>query len=355
VKAAMFQTPFMSPSRTAREVFTWAVDQAIACDQAGVTEYWVGEHASQSWECIPNPELVIAAAANQTERIVLAPGAHILPYHNPASTAIQIAWLSQILEGRYMLGVGAGAYAADGWIRGHKDLTQNHDMLLEALDILEMVWRGEPFLFEGKHFRAGLPEEDPGHPFRRMTPPGPIQLGLTGLSPNSESIRFAGQRGALPLSIYCGDQYVRNHWETFSTAAEAAGHTVDRSWHHIVRDVLVADTDAEARRLAIEGGIGRAWGEYLLPIYSRFGILDGLVKHPGMAHADVTLEYLAEHVWIVGSVDTVVRKFDEFQAVTGGFGTIMAYGHDYIDQADAWNESLRLLAQEVVPRVTDGY
>ena len=73
-----------------------------------------------------------------------------------------------------------------------------------------------------------------------------------------------------------------------------------------------------------------------------------------MAHTDIDLDYLAEHVWIVGSVDTVVEKFNEFQANTGGFGTIMAYGHDYIDRADAWNESLRLLAQEVAPRVTEG-
>lgn len=50
----------------------------------------------------------------------------------------------------------------------------------------------------------------------------------------------------------------------------------------------------------------------------------------------------------------MVEKFEEFQAGTGGFGTVMAYGHDYIDNAAAWNESLRLLAQEVAPRVAGG-
>ena len=35
-------------------------------DQAGFSEYWVGEHATLNWEAIPSPELVIAAAARQT-------------------------------------------------------------------------------------------------------------------------------------------------------------------------------------------------------------------------------------------------------------------------------------------------
>ncbi|MEU6643617.1 LLM class flavin-dependent oxidoreductase [Saccharomonospora sp. NPDC046836] len=138
-------TPFMSPRRSAKQLFSWAVDQAVMADQAGLTEYWIGEHATQAWESIPNPELVIAGAALQTERLVLAPGAHLLPYHQPGSLAIQIAWLTQILEGRYILGVGAGAFPADALIRGLKDLSQNHKMVPESIEIMERIWAGKPF------------------------------------------------------------------------------------------------------------------------------------------------------------------------------------------------------------------
>ena len=52
---AMFQTPFQRPERTARQVFDWAVRQAVDADQAGYKEYWIGEHATLNWESIPNP------------------------------------------------------------------------------------------------------------------------------------------------------------------------------------------------------------------------------------------------------------------------------------------------------------
>ncbi|QIZ37743.1 LLM class flavin-dependent oxidoreductase [Saccharopolyspora sp. ASAGF58] len=350
--AAVFQTPFMPPTRSAREVFKWAVDRATVADQVGCTEYWVGEHATQSWECLPNPEMVLSACALNTENIILAPGAHLLPYHNPASLAIQIAWLTQVLEGRYILGVGAGAYPADGTLRGFTDLSDNHKMLSEAIEIMERIWKGEPFHHEGEFFKAGFPEEDPNHPFRNVLPHGgKVRMGVTGLSANSPSIRFAGAHGYLPLSVYSGVPFVKNHWKIYSDAAAQAGRPAEREDHHVVRDVFVAETDAEAKRLAKEGGMGKAWTEYLLPVYKQFGIIDGLAEGTGVNSADIDLDFLAEHVWICGSPDTVAAKFEEFQENVGGFGTIMIYDYDYMDDPSPWNESLRLLAQEVAPRV----
>ena len=350
---AMFHTPFMPPTRSAKEIFNWAVDQAAVCDRAGFTEYWIGEHATQSWESIPNPELVIAAAARETEQIKLAPGAHLLPYHNPASLAIQIAWLTQILEGRYILGVGAGAYPADGFLRGLTDLSKNHEMVTESIELMQKIWKGEHFLEEGKYFKAGFPQEDPSHPFRDMLPHGgKVEIGMTGLSANSPSIRYAGERGWLPLSVYAGNTFLKTHWTVYQEAAEKNGLTADREVHHVVRDVVVADTDAEARKLAIEGGMGQAWGEYLLPVYKQFGIAEGLAEGTGVAVADIDLEFLAEHVWLVGSVETVTAKLQQFQEESGGFGTLMPYSYDYSDAPEAWNESLRLLAQEVAPKVS---
>jgi 3,6-diketocamphane 1,6-monooxygenase len=349
---AMFMTPFMSPTRTAKQVFTWAVDQAIAADQAGLSEYWIGEHATQSWESIPNPELVIAAAALQTERITLAPGAHLLPYHQPGSLATQIAWLTQILEGRYILGVGAGAFPNDALIRGIKDMSANHRMVIESIDIMERIWKGEPFYSEGEFWNAGFPEEDPSHPFRDLLPyGGKVRVGITGLSMNSPSIRFAGERGYLPVSVFSGVGALNNHWENYATACIAAGRTPDRADHRVVRDVFVADTDAEARRLAITGGVGIAWQEYMLPIYKHYNLLDSMITDPTMTSADVDLDWLLDNVWIVGSPETVVEKLREWRGQNGEFGTLMIYNHDYSDDPAPWNESVRRLAQEVAPKL----
>nr|WP_214104725.1 LLM class flavin-dependent oxidoreductase [Acrocarpospora catenulata] len=341
----------MSPRRTAKQVFSWAVDQAIHADQSGLTEFWIGEHATQAWESVPNPELVIAAAALQTEQITLAPGAHLLPYHQPGSLAIQIGWLTQILEGRYILGVGAGAFPGDALLRGIRDMKNNHRMVAESIEIMEKIWAGEPFWFEGEFWNAGYPEEDPAHPWRNMLPwGGKVPIGVTGLSMNSPSMRFAGQRGYLPVSVYSGVDALNNHWETYSTAAVAAGRTPRRADHRVVRDVLIADTDDEARRLAKEGGMGHAWQEYLLPIYQHHNLLDTMLT-PGMTSGDVDLDWLCDNVWVVGSAETVLEKLRAWREVNGEFGTLMIYNHDYSDDPAPWKESMRRLAHEVGPKL----
>lgn len=350
MKFAMFQTPFMRPTRAPREVFDWAVEQAITCDQAGFSEYWIGEHATMSYESIPNPELIIAACARETEQLVLCPGAHLLPYHHPGTLAVQVAWMTHVLKGRYILGVGAGAYPTDAAIRGMKDLSQNHKMVLESLEIMHKIWDGEPFHFEGEFWKAGMAESDPSHPLRDQRPyGGKVDIAMAGLSPNSPSLTFAGKKGWVPLSVYAGEAAIANHWDTYAAAATEAGQPVDRSILRVVRDIIVADTDAEARKLAVEGGVGDAWRNYLMPVYKQFGLLEAML--PGVDMNDVDIDTLVEKVWIVGSPDTVAEKLNAVLERTGGWGTTLVYSHDYSDQPEAWNYSLQLLTKEVAPKL----
>lgn len=350
MKFAMFQTPFIHPSRTPRQVFDWAVEQAEYCDHIGFTEYWIGEHGVMGWESIPNPELIIAAAARTTQNIKLCPGAHLPPYHHPATLAAQVSFLSHVTEGRYILGVGAGGYPADAQLRGMKDLSKNRAMLAEAMQIMEKVWESKPFHFEGEFWSAGYPENDEYHEYRDLTPyGGKVDIAMAGLSPNSSTLAYAGKQGYLALSVYAGEESIRNHWETYQKASEEAGRTVHRKDFRVVRDIFVAETDAEAKRLAIEGGMGKAWMEYLLPVYKQIGLLKALL--PGMEPSDVDIDTVAEKVWIVGSPDTVAEKLADVYEKTGGWGTTLLYNHDYIDDPEPWNQSLELLVKEVGPKI----
>jgi len=157
--SGIIHIPYMRPERTSRQTFDWALENARQADQAGFTEFMVAEHATQKWECIPNPELVIAAAAVQTERIKFAPMAHLLPHHHPAGLAIQVGWLSQILEGRYFLGIGAGAYPQASYLHGIEDIENNPARVRESLEIMEKIWKREPFFQKGQFWSAGYPEE----------------------------------------------------------------------------------------------------------------------------------------------------------------------------------------------------
>lgn len=351
MQVGMFQTPFLKPERTAAQVFDWAVRQAVVADEAGFSEYWVGEHATLDWESIPSPELVIAACARATKNVRLGPLAHLIPYYHPATLAIQSAWLSQLTEGRYMLGVATGAYPTDAALRGITDLKGNHAMMLEGIEIMEKVWKAEPFQFRGEFWDAGYPESDPTHPLRDTRPyGGKMQMAMTGLSAPSPSIKFAAERGYLPASVYAGNAFLRSHFDDYSRIAAENGHPSGRHLHRVVRDVVIADTDAEAMALA-KKGLGPAWETYLKPTYVRFGVMSGLLHDPSYDVEKVDADYLAEHVWIVGSPETVAEKFEKwFDDLGGPFGTVLIYSHDFIDDPKPWEESMRRLVQEVAPK-----
>ena len=353
MKMAMFQTPYMGPERAPADVFDWAVRQGVVADEAGFDEYWIGEHATLDWESIPSPELVVSALARATSRIKIGPLAHLLPYHHPATLAVQTAWLSHILKGRYQLGVAAGAYPTDAAMRGLSDISENHKMMFESLEIMQKIWASEPFEFKGKYWNAGLLAGEPGHPLRNQRPwGGTMPIAMTGLSPGSPSIKFAAERGWMPATVYSGDEALIDHFNLYAETAARHGHKGDRSMHRVVRDVFVADTDAEARKLAIEGGMGRAWGEYLLPVYHRFGIFDGVLDRPGKSKSDVDANLLADHMWIVGSPETVREKIQQWCHELGGaFGTLMIYSYDYKDNPTPWEESMRRVATEVAPHI----
>jgi 3,6-diketocamphane 1,6-monooxygenase len=375
--AALFHVPLMRPDRSARHVYEWSVRQARDAEDAGLSEMVVGEHATQAWESVPNPELVIAAAALQTERIRLAPMAHLLPYHNPASLAIQVGWLSQILQGRYFMGMGVGAYPNDATLRGLPDMSQNHRMQREALEIMKRIWAREPFMFNGEFFKAGFPAPEDeavalgagasselydvnehsvieGQHLQSDFSPwgGKIDIAVTGISRDSPSMRLAGENGYMPFTVYSGQEVLRSHWRQYEEGAQSAGLTPDRSLHHVMMDVFVAETDREARRWAIDGALGYCWQEYLLPIYKRHGFLQGYLDDAGASESDVDMEFLADHVWVVGSPQTVIEKLGAIFDATGGWGTILVQAQDYSDTPDPWNESLRLLASEVAPHVS---
>jgi 3,6-diketocamphane 1,6-monooxygenase len=243
--------PYMKPGRTARQTFEWGVQSAIACDKIGFTTMMISEHASQIWENIPAPELIMAAAALQTDRIKFAPMAHILPHHNPTKLAMTVGWLSQILEGRYFMGIGAGAYPLASYMHGIKEEDQNtehlNDMVRESLTIMEKIWKREPFFFEGKYWDAGYPEEEPAvteedeqHKLANYAPWGGAfpEFAVTGFSANSPSMKLAGERNFKPVSIYSGLDALKRHWEIYSEANIKAGFTPDRQRHAVSHTIL---------------------------------------------------------------------------------------------------------------------
>src|SRR5579863_6211504 len=73
------------------------------CDYLGFDEAWLGEHHSTGVERIADPFMVLAVAAQRTERILLGPGVSSLPYHHPLMVADRVVLLDHLSRGRAML------------------------------------------------------------------------------------------------------------------------------------------------------------------------------------------------------------------------------------------------------------
>jgi alkanesulfonate monooxygenase SsuD/methylene tetrahydromethanopterin reductase-like flavin-dependent oxidoreductase (luciferase family) len=71
-----------------------------------------------------------------------------------------------------------------------------------------------------------------------------------------------------------------------------------------------------------------------------------------MPDSALTLEYLCDQVWIVGSPSTVVRKIRELHSAVGGFGGLLIGATDWSD-ASTWQRSMDLFAGEVAPGLAD--
>jgi alkanesulfonate monooxygenase SsuD/methylene tetrahydromethanopterin reductase-like flavin-dependent oxidoreductase (luciferase family) len=144
---------------------------------------------------------------------------------------------------------------------------------------------------------------------------------------------------------------VSSHWDSVEIGAAKTGRKPNRQDWRMVREVFVADTDEEAWRLSVGDMMGRMMGEYFLQLLGHFGFKDYLKHQPDVPDSDVTVEYCAKHNWIVGSPATVAEKIEKIYHEVGGFGTLLVFGFDYKHKPEAWHNSLRLLKQEVLPRL----
>src|SRR5262245_44685551 len=349
----LFLVPFRTPQTDFKPGFEWDMQVIRWAEEYGLSEVWIGEHSTVGWEPVCSPELYIAAAAPQTQRIRLATGANILANHNPIALAHRLMQLDHMTQGRLMVGMGAGSYAPDLQIHGSKD---SHAMMVEAAKIIRAVWDASgPLRYEGKFWTLDIPEYDEllrgpfMKPFQRPHPP----IAMAGLSPASNTLKQAGIAGCIPMSFNVGREYLAGHWYRYVEGAESVGKTPDRNQWRVAHNVLVADTDEEAMDLALKGGMAQTYREWMLPAYARSNMLKPMVPELDDINGpeDISLEYLAENRWLVGSLDTVVEKLHRDLEVSCGFGNLIAFTFDYLDQPEAYRRNLELLGTEVLPRV----
>ena len=356
MRVGYFTMPLHPPGSDPGETMEDDLQQLVVLDRLGFEEAWIGEHFTAVWENIPCPDLFIAKALGMTQRIRLGTGVSCLPNHNPLMLAQRIAQLDQLARGRFYWGVGSGGFPGDFQLFGIDAQAGEHrEVTRAALDLILDLWNDpKPGRYRTRHwrFRVPEPEADIGlrlhlKPYQRPHPP----IAVAGVSAKSETLVLAGERGYLPMSInFVPARILRTHWDAVEEGARGAGRAADRGTWRIARDVFIAETTAEARRAALAGPLARDWTGYFFPLLRKVRHLDLTKVDPAMSDEAVTLDYLLDHIWIVGDPDEVTRKLRELSDAVGGFGTLLVIGHEW-EPRQAWLRSMRLLTEHVLPRL----
>lgn len=138
-----------------------------------------------------DPMIALAAAATVTSRIRLGTMITPAPLRQPWKLANESLALDRLSNGRLTLGLGAGAVWM-GWYAFPDAVTDSKTraaLLDETIDILTLLYQGQPFDYDGQHFHLKLTELDEMH-----YPPPPVQqpripLWVPGLWPRQKSMQ----------------------------------------------------------------------------------------------------------------------------------------------------------------------
>ncbi len=343
---------FLAPHHPSGEspmlMFQRDIALAAHLDQLGFDEFWCGEHHSSGWETIASPEMFLAAAGQVTHTIRLGTGVVSLPYHHPFNVAQRIVQLDHMTKGRAIFGSGPGALPSDARTHGIDPMLLR-DRQDEALGVIIRLLRGEErFTYETDWFQL--------HDARLQILPLQEDLPMATASSISPSgMQLAGKYGIGVLSIASnstdGIQALPTQWGFAEEAAAAPGSTVDRRDWRVLMAFHLAETAEQARQEA-EHGLHRWHNEYNVHTLGRPGAV--AVEDPWELLERTTAGgAVGAGAAVIGTPDDLVRAVRHLQEITGGFGVVLGFAHDWANR-EATFRSWELFARYVIPEL-NGY
>jgi limonene 1,2-monooxygenase len=316
-------------------------------DRLGYDEFWCGEHHSSGWEMIGSPEMFLAAAGERTKRIKLGTGVVSLPYHHPFNVAQRIVQLDHMTGGRVLFGTGPGALPSDARTFGI-DQVLLRDRQDEALGVIVRLLEGERFTVRSEWFQLNDAQLQL-LPLQEKLP----MAAASSISPSG--MQLAGKYGMGVLSIAStsleGLQALPVQWGFAEESAKKHGKTVDRRDWRVLLSWHLAESKKQAQQEAVDG----LWwwhNEYRVrvlgqlgaqPVEDRWKLIDQVTGAAGSGAGAA----------VIGTPDELVKTIRNLQEITGGFGVVLGFAHDWANY-EATLRSWDLFARYVVPEL-NGY
>jgi alkanesulfonate monooxygenase SsuD/methylene tetrahydromethanopterin reductase-like flavin-dependent oxidoreductase (luciferase family) len=349
-------------------------EQCRLADDLGYESVSFTEHHFhiEGFEVSNNPVLLDLYIAMQTKRIKVGQLGIVLPASNPIRVAEDIAMLDHMTGGRACAGFARGYQRR--WVdvmaqqtHGiHGALPHQHDAIdaanraafEECFAIIRKAWTEEMLSFQGQYWKIP-PGETPwtleatekwgrgveGGVLKAVgVVPKPLQKPhppiFQPFASSEASIRWCAKEGVTAILPTLNK---KTETRLFKLYSEISGEPFGKGMG-ILRDIIVADTDAEAQELWQNSSrfVSEVW-------FRPFGFRRGLVD-PDTGNYPDEEEMLSEGYAWVGSVDTVRRQVEqvlERVPVSWAFGWMF---NGLVPHAKLMR-SIELFKTKVLPRV----
>ena len=310
-------------------------------DNLGFDEFWCGEHHSTGWEVIASPELFLAAAAERTQRIKLGTGVISLPYHHPFMVAQRLVQLDYQSRGRVIFGSGPGALPSDAHTLGLDPmlLRSRQD---EAIGIIKRLFSGERFSYESEWFTL----RDAKLQLRPLQENMEFVVAST-FTPSGMTLSGKYETGVISIGGMAsqGLKSLARQWEFAEESALKHGTAIDRKNWRILMSWHIAESRAQAREEAKDG----------LLIHNNEYTTRALRPDDGQIFktADEAVDAVAFSGVgnaVIGTPDDLINKIQEMIDVTGGFGAVIGFAHDWANRENT-KKSWDLVARYVIPEI----
>ena len=316
----------LSQAQALRNVVT----EGVLAEEVGLDSFGVGEHHRPDF-AVSAPEVVLAAIAGKTERIVLGSAVTVLSSDDPVRVFQRFSTLNAVSNGRAEVILGRGSFTESFPLFGH-DLSQYNELFDEKLDLFVKLLEQQPVTWSGRT-RSGLTNQT-------IYPPVETARLRTwvGVGGSPESVIRAARYGLpLTLAIIGGSakrflpfvELYRRALQEFQKLPQPVG--VHSPGH-------VADTDEQAKE--------ELWPHYSA-MMNRIGRERGW---PPRGRDDFEREAGVDGALYVGSPETVAAKVVSTVKLLGLSRFDMKYSNGTLPH-DAAMKSLELYGREVVPRV----
>jgi alkanesulfonate monooxygenase SsuD/methylene tetrahydromethanopterin reductase-like flavin-dependent oxidoreductase (luciferase family) len=318
---------------------------AAAADEAGFYCLHVAEHHASPLNMVPAPSVYLAAVARETRRIRLGPLVYLLPLYSPLRLLEEIAMLDHLSGGRLEIGIGRGVSPYE--IGYHKiDPEKSRDIFIDSYKCLLAGMSGDMLNYEGAyHTYRDVPIVM--NPLQRPHPPfwygSSNTIGATWAGENGMHFCANGAVAMAKTNIDAFKAALAKRGSPLTPKTEFAGGTAIGA----LRYVIVADTDAEAERIArpaLEAHLASL--NWLRVRHNDTGLNSRLKLPTGATYDDLVRDGIA----IVGTPSKVTRAIAELVPVLGinYFVTYMFLGSMALTDA---LRSLQLFSTEVMPTV----